>query len=574
MSGRSRPRKARRDPMPSARRQTHAAPTALRLPGLRSVYDAVIGACGELAGVTNALDAELWLAANINVLRAKAPTGEVFHLAMLDLIEQAAQMGRRDCLVLLRTMAAVGPQGLMESARRAGGRLAARLPDDAVVLPHWVDLLGATSVGDCYLWTDVFGEYAQVYCQFTHRDGDRRHGLLATVDLAYRGALTNVDLVTLERDVDQVAKDMERDARRDDGHFQVITPAQAAGLIRAALDAFTDPTLPKLATGPRFEEAFYAALPSAVLRVAAMPGGDRSASVRQSVADMWTPNRRTALIDEFFAACPDGWADPPVARMVTARIVDLSVDVLGWPPDRIGPVSVARLFGEILPAALVAPEIILRQVAQVSETWVQWLNESRKLPGSAHRKLRRTALAVLTRLPRQCRDRRVNPYYPYVADLPAERAGGAELQETLDRRTFAVPYPGRRGDGMIELPRAANGLPAGQTHVDDLDAADPAHRHLITTIEQSSYGTHQERVAAYAAITEQIWNDEPREVWRAARRLAASRLPRQRILKELTETWRRHHLDIPAAIPGDPGTPSTDRYAAALQALGATPRRR
>jgi hypothetical protein len=52
----------------------------------------------------------------------------------------------------------------------------------------------------------------------------------------------------------------------------------------------------------------------------------------------------------------------------------------------------------------------------------------------------------------------------------------------LDRRSFAVPRPGRRGDGEIQFDSPSYGLPAGITEVDDLNAAVPEHRGLITLV--------------------------------------------------------------------------------------------
>jgi hypothetical protein len=89
---------------------------ALRLPGLRDVYDAVLAGSADLAAAADALDAELWLAANVCAIRATAPDDDGYRLAMLDLIDEAGRDGRRQCLVLLQTMAAAGPIGLAEPA--------------------------------------------------------------------------------------------------------------------------------------------------------------------------------------------------------------------------------------------------------------------------------------------------------------------------------------------------------------------------------------------------------------------------------------------------------------------------
>lgn len=575
MGGKNRSRRGRGQTA-RARRSTTRGRTrqTLRLPGLREVYDAVIAGCAGLATAADALDAELWLAANVCAIRADAPDDGAFQLAMLDLIDEAERDRRRQCLLLLRTMAAAGPHGLSEPAARAAARLTNRSAPGTggpAGLPDWVDTLGETTViGDCCVWTDVYGEYTQVYCEYVHADAGRRHGLLFTIDLAFHGVMHGIDVVTAPKHLDRVVPDLQRDARRDGGRFERVPPAEAAGLLRQSLVALTDPGLPPLRTAASRHDTLHTVLPLAVRRVMTMPGGRSAAPPRGQVAAAWPPQRRRALVDEFLAAHPDGWADPGTAQMFAARIVDASVDVLGFPPDRIGLASLARLFGEVLPATMVIPRSLLEQVQQVARAWVRWRTGARDLPSAARRELRRAAPAVLAAFPARCLDRRLNPTVPYLAGTPAARADGPALQEILDRRGFAVPLPGQRGDGVTDLPEPANGLPAGQTHVDALDAADPAHRNMITAIGQAVHGTHARRIPAYAAVVGQLWNDRPAAVWQAARRLSAAGLPRQQVLDRLALAWQRHGPDThpPEGDVPEAGAGFTAGYTAALQALG------
>jgi hypothetical protein len=548
----------------------------LRLPGLREVYHAVIGSCTELLSITDALDAELWLAANICAIRTSAPDEQVYRLAMLDVIDEAERDGRRQCLLLLRAIAAAGPQGLDVPATQAAERLArrARRDETAIGLPGWVDTLGAaTPVGDCHLWTNVYGEYHQVYCEYA-TDGGRRHSLLVTIDLAFRGVVHAIHVVTAPRDLDRVVADLYRDARRDGGHVEQIPPAAAAELIRTALAASADPDLPVLRTDKR-DESLYPFLPMAIRRVATMPTGRPVESTGNQTALEWPPQRRRSLVEQFLAAHRDAWDDPTLAGMFAERIVDASVTALGFPPDRIGLASVARLFGEVLPATVMIPHSRLDLAQAVASAWVRWRANAQDLPRAAHRQLRRAADAVLAVFPKLCCDRRFNPTAPYFADAPAAAVHGPTMQQILHRRTFAVPLPGSRGDGVVDLPEPANGLPAGHTHVDDLDAADPAHRQLINAISQAANGATAHRIFAYTAVVEQLWTDQPPEVWQAAQRLSAAGLPRQRVLEQLASAWQRH--DRPT---GDEPTPQptlqpTDGYTIALQALGTStaPRR-
>lgn len=536
MSSKSRRRSSHAGATPAKRSKRGVARQRLRLPGLRDVYDAVLTACAELPSTSDALDAELWLAENVCAIRTSAPDDQAFHLAMLDLIDEAERDRRGQCLLLLRVMAAAGPLGLREPATLAAERLVHRGAwgnDGSAQMPGWADLLGqATPAGDCYVWTDVFGEYTQVYCEYLHADGGRRHGLLFTIDLAFHGTIHSIDLVVSAKYLDRVIPDMKRAVRREGGRLEQIPPAEAGELLRAALVAAADPGLPPLHTAGTDEE-LHTILPLAVTRVAAMPGGDQPATQRGQVAEAWPPSRRQALVEEFLAAQTDGRTDTGLAREVATRIVDASVDTLGFPPDRIGPNSVGRLLGEVLPSAVAIPQSLLTQALEVVRAWMRWRTDAQDLPRAARRELRRISLAALAEFPDLCRDRRLNPAVSYLADVPA--LDGPATAEVLRRRSFAVPLPGQRGDGVVELPEPANGLPAGRTHVDGLDASDPAHRQLITAIGQTTRGAANSRVGAAIAVVEQLWNDQPPTVWQAAQRLSATGLPRHQVLDRLAE---------------------------------------
>jgi len=546
--GRKKSTPARRSPGPGGKRQV------LRLPGLRDVYDAVLAGSAELAAAADALDAELWLADNVCAIRSAAPDDERFVLAMLDVIDEAGRDGRRESLILLRTMAAAGPLGLAEPAHLAARRLAERtaFPDPAE-LPEWLDHLSkAEAVGDCAACTDIFGEFTQVFCEYADAGSSRRHGLLFTIDLGYRGVLTNIDAIVEPADLDRVAPSMAREAKRKGGQFEQIPPAEAAGRVRAALAASADESLPSLVTAEPDSDSLHAMLPLAVRRLMAMPGDEPATPVQVQVAEAWPAQRRQQLADEFHTAHRDA---PGIAPMVAARIIDACVDVLGTRPDRIGPAVAVRLFGEVLPATLIIPPIQLDQAVRVCQTWARWLTDAQELPRAARRQVLKTSAAALTAFSTRCIDRRFSPLAPYVADLSAAESDGPTMQEIVSRRGFAVPLPGQRGEGVIELPEPANGLPAGQTHVDDLDPTDAQHRDVITAIGQTAHGTDARRMPAYGAVVEQLWHNQPAETWQAARRLQAAGLPRQQILNRLTQTWQRHNSD--------------DGYVEALDALGA-----
>jgi len=536
----------------------------LRVPEAREVYDAVIADSAELMTATDALDVEVWVASNISAMRVDVPTDEAFTLLLLDLIDEAERDGRAGCAVLLAAMAAVGTREVGGAAGAAVGRVGRRrgtTVEDDVPLPSWFGLLGRATAGECFLWTDEFGENYQVFCEFVHADGDRRHGLNVTIDVAFRGVVSAIVMVSQPSNLDRAMADL-RSGKPGRGRVESISAERARSLVLAAIEASRDLQEPKLRTGPESDELLYAYLPLVTCRMLGIPAGEQaqqqpsSETAPAALAQLWPASRRTELVDAFIAAHPRGWGHPVTDRMFAERVVDASIEVLGLPPDRIGPVTVARLFGEVLPRTLIAPEVVLRSARKVAKAWVSWVGASGDLSWRARLRLRRRMFLVQVVFERASRDRRVNPHFPYVADLPANRAGGEEIQATLDRRWFAVPEPGRRGGIRIERDNPERRRSSTMIDVDDYDAADPLHRKAFTMLDQAVHGADQDVLPACVTVVDQLWADEPVQVWQAAGRLSATGVPRQQAIRRLAELWQRCDAADPAG------------YVAALESIG------
>src|SRR5207237_5607448 len=129
-----------------------------------------------------------------------------------------------------------------------------------------------------------------------------------------------------------------------------ISAERARGLVLAAIEASRDLEAPKLRTGPEPDELRYAYLPLLTCRMLGIPAGEQAPQQSSSgamLAQRWPAHRRAELVDAFLAAHPRGWEHSVTDRMFAERVVDASVEVLGFPPDRIGPVAAVRLFGEV-----------------------------------------------------------------------------------------------------------------------------------------------------------------------------------------------------------------------------------
>jgi len=552
--------------------------SALRLPRVAPVYDALIDSCSGLTACADALDAELWLSRMWGQLLTQTPPTAQLDLVMLDLVDEAERVATVDCLVLLRTMAVIDVSGCAEAAGAAAVRLAARRGEqpDAVT---WLDRLGDVTLAACDRFTDTFGEQVRLVCQFVYPGQVRRHAVVVTIDRTCRGALGGIELLASPAAVDGLLRRLTDHARRGHGRFEPVAASQATDLMRSSLLAVTlpreAPSTSQPALVPTLDVSVQALLPILAQRLTAMsPGSEltsrsESPDVEGPVALAWPAERRAGLVTEFLTARQAALRGVELPGMLAARVVDLSLDVLDWPPDRVGPLTVSRLVREVIPRSLLAPEPVLMDLERVVHEWLTWRLEALELRRWERGRLQLGIQAATRALPGRCRDRSIQPQYPYVADLPRDQAGGRDLFAVLARRCFAVPLPGGRGDGLVQLNKRSNGLPARSTHVDDLDAARDTHRLLITAIEQSAHGTRRDEFPARVGVVQQLWDDDPGQVWAAARRLTAAGLPRHRVIETLARLWQRHSPADPAALESGrvPPGPERDSYLTALIAL-------
>jgi hypothetical protein len=120
--------------------------------------------------------------------------------------------------------------------------------------------------------------------------------------------------------------------------------------------------------------------------------------------------------------------------------------------------------------------------------------------------------------------------------LPDQSAG----QETAERRAFVMPHRSTTIDGE---------------RYDHLDPADPDERSLLIQGEHPEFaeylvdsswqgeidGTNPRfHLTMHEVIANQLWADEPPEVWQAAKRLREQGMERHDILHELVSVMTEH----------------------------------
>jgi len=554
---------------------------------VKPVYDALIESCSELLACADALAAELWVTKTWYGVLLKAPPSADFDLVALDLVDEAERVGSEGCLTLLSVLAVLDLGGgsavaAAAAARRVAVRRAAVQPGDRPVAAPWLDQLGEVSLDQCHRHVDQYGEQVRVIYQFVYPEQAGRHVLAVTIDQTCAGALGGIEVVATPAELADFLLKLADDESgwrggRPAERLETLPAAEAIGLLGTALAVHTDQGRARAALVPRLTTSDLALLPllrqrgkmlAAGSDLTSDPAGSTADLVVNAVAQAWPGSRRAALVEEFLAARSKGLRGVESPGMIATRVVDLSVEAMGWPPDRIGPLSVARLVGEVLPRSVLAPDPMLVDLEVVVGEWLTWRLKALGLGLRERGRMHLVIREALQEFPARCRDRKIKPGHPYVADLSRAQASGVEMNLVLDRRLFAVPFPGKRGDGLVHLEAPSNGLSAGSTQVDDLDAARAAHRELITAIGLSTRGVRREEFPARVGVVQQLWDDEPGEVWAAAQRLTAGGLPRHRVIEALGRLWQRHGpadgggLESGQVLPGAQG----DAYLAALKA--------
>lgn len=369
--------------------------------------------------------------------------------------------------------------------------------------PAFAAGLGRVTAGECRRTGDVFGDESSLLTVFTH--GDRAYGLLALLDYTEGGRVR--DLVVIDQPADVLAEMQEQsDADPELVVFEAVDPAEAHRLIADGLAA-TD----------HFDEADvsedYARFHAVALTwCRALP----EPALVPEVAE-WSDAERAAVVEQFVAASGE---DAGAARAIGALLLEHGLRTDPGNPLRVGPEKIARFLEGLLGEEYELDADHEDAVEPVVLAWVQWTGER------AH--LTETAIAAL--------DEAVQDYLSEYADdddSPLERyfadtseLSPTELADALERRMFAVP--------------------SLTTEIDeeevDLDPNDPEQRRALV-IAEADEDEEEQRLILRATIVDQLWDNEPADVWQAAERLQEGERDRDEIFEQLIDALENSLLD-------------------------------
>jgi hypothetical protein len=495
------------------------------VPGLAGVHAELLGAFRPVVQATDPLEVEVLASDVLGSWWKRLPPGEdpdaVFGEGA---IGHAARAGTREAMALLRALAVLG---VTPAQRDAAANAAAALAAAGVTDPPWAATIGRVRVGACWRLADVFGDQASLLSVFGY--GSREHGLVALVDFNHLGGWVKDLFVTPEPA--RVLRELRKTALSEPfAVLDQVDPAEARQLLEDGLAA-TDATWE-----PEVSDELRQFRALALARCRAMPEPDRPVQPVPEIDN----GERDAIVAEFLASPHTAGLPEEAARYGARLLVDFGTDYDAGKPLRVSPAKIAGFLLDWVPAKVVLDDADRDALPGVVTAWVRW--------AGGRTGLEQDAVAQLVDVARDCgedfreaydRGQDASPIRQFLQGLDT---GGdlADAQDALDRRMFAMPYFGTR-IGEEDYPRLNPGDPderrlliEGEHHQYHAALADPAFDGEIDGVNPRLH------IAIHEVVANQLWEDDPAEAWRAAKRLHDAGVDRHDILHQLGSVVTDH----------------------------------
>jgi hypothetical protein len=506
--------RGRRKKRPTARPRSARRVT----PSLGGVHAELLRAFRPAVQATDPLDVEVLASDVLGSWWKRLPPGEdpdaVFGEGA---IGHAARAGTREAMALLRALAVLG---VTPAQREAASSAAAALAAAGVADPPWAATIGQVEVGACWRLSDVFGDQASVLSVFGY--GSREHGLVALVDFNHLSGWVKDLFVTPEPA--RVLRELRKTARSEPyAVLDQVDPAEARRLLEDGLAA-TDATWE-----PEISDELRQFRALALARCRAMPEPDRPAQPMPEIDSA----ERDAIVAEFLAS-PHAAGLPEETAQYSARLlVDFGADYDAGRTLRVSPAKIAGFLLDWVPAKVIIDEVDRDALPGVVTAWVRWAGERTGLDPAA--------VAQLVDVARDCGEDFGEAYEEGADASPIRQflhgldtgGGLADAQDALDRHMFAMPYFGTR-IGDEDYPRLNPGDPDERRLL--IEGEHPEYHPALTDpgFEGEITGVNPRlHVAIHEVVANQLWENDPPEAWRAAKRLRDAGDDRHDILHQL-----------------------------------------
>ncbi|MFI7062790.1 DUF1841 family protein [Kribbella sp. NPDC050124] len=467
--------------------------------------------------------------------------------ALLDAAER--RTARPGAVALARAASSMAPTAdLAARARDVADDLVARGAPE----PSWSTMLDQVAAGDCWALRDVYGDGASVLCSF-ERAG-RRHGLSVLVDFNHLGGWAKD--ILLAEDVDAMLELMHEGASdaSQTMYLEQIGPGEARHLLESAFAA-TDSTWQ-----PEVSDEFVELRALALSRLKVLPESP-DPTIRAEPGD----GERAGIVQEFLAS-PEAADLPSVGdpEYCARLIVDYGADYDDGKLLRVSPAKTEIFMLGWVPRKVLLDPGDRALLPELMRAWVRWSARRQGLPPAAVDELHEAARICAEEFDSAYDDADDSSQASALLSGLPETESVAELQDALDRRRFAMPYFGTR-IGEEDFPR--------------LDPNDPDERSILIQGEHPEYhealadpafegeidGVNPRlHLAIHEIVANQLWDNDPPEVWAAAHRLLAAGYDRHDILHTIGHAVMTHlHTALTDHEPVD-----VTAYRAELDNLG------
>ena len=469
--------------------------------------------------VSCAYDAEATVSSVAGRMAQAGFAGDRLRDACLDICDALAASSAPLAVGILRAFAVAGPDSAVRDHARTLADAAGR------TAPAWAAELGQAIPGKCWVATDPFRESTVLLCEFSYPARGNRHAVIARLDPVRHDAVSSLAAPFLEEEGSLDAGSAVGLARRLGADLREVPWAEAAGLLRAGLDAFAQhgpaPWAERDAGDYRttLGLAVLADQRARELAAAAEGAGQAAEAPSGTTAGRWPPGERERLVAEFYRSQEGRALTSVVARFLPRDLVAFCADYLGRDPLRPGPLLFRRLLRDVLPMRLVLPARLAGEVASVIRAWAAWTACRASLPERLRRRLLSELDGELREFPAVLAAASQKPHNRYFQDLPDDViSDDTRCQQALHRRHLAVPLYHDRAEGTGTV-----------------DAAEPSGRAKITGLWLAGRGIPRDERASYQAVVEELWAGEPPQVTEQALRMAADGLSRDAILDKLVQ---------------------------------------
>ena len=473
--------------------------------------------------------------------------------AVLGMIGYLSRQATVPALAMLR---AIGMLGWTDEQRTTATTSADAIAAGARSEPQWTHRPADVTCVDAWQLGDVYGDQATVLCVFER--AAKRHGIFVLIDFNHLGGW--VKDISPTDDVTGTLRELRRAPIESGGilRLEQIAPERARRLVEDGIAA-TDMTID---ADTDDDYADYRAL--ALARCRAMPGPAPARGEPEI-----TETEREALVGRFLADRASDLPDSEATRYCAQLLIDYGCDYDAGQPLRVGPAKIETFLLGFVPRKVVLDPADRDALPEVVRCFSAWAAGLAQLSPAAVAELDEAIRQFVGDFADAYDDAAsASPVRAMLSDL-GETAGTAEVQRTLERRMFAMPYFGTR---------------IGNEDYPHLDPNDDDERNLLVIGEHPEFhaafddpgfdgeidGVNPRlHIAIDDIVVTQLWHDDPPQVWRAAQRLLAAGMDRLEIIHRLggvltEQLWGALSDDAPV---------DHDGYILALDGLHA-PRRR